>query len=197
MPARRCSPIRATGCVRAAVAAGHEVHAVPGPSALLGALVVAGLPTDRFWFEGFLPAKAGQRRTRLQALAALDATSVVYESPRRIAATLSELAEIAGPDREVVVARELTKRFEEVTRGPVGALAASFSEAVPKGEIVLMIAPSDADAGRAASADDVEARLGALVDGGRGEGGCEPARGGDGAQAPRPLPAGAADRCGR
>ncbi|ESR25948.1 16S rRNA (cytidine(1402)-2'-O)-methyltransferase [Lutibaculum baratangense] len=151
--------------VGAVLEAGHEVHAVPGPSALLTALVAAGLPTDRFWFEGFLPTKAGQRRRRLEALARLEATAVVYESPRRIAATLRELAEHVDPDRRAVVSRELTKRFEETRRGTVAELAAAYAgEPAPKGEIVLMLAPAGEEAAReAADPATIDERLEAMV----------------------------------
>ena len=96
---------------------------VPGPSAVLAALTASGLPVDAFLFAGFLPVKAGQRRTRLEALKAVPATLVFFESPRRLEDTLAAMAEIFG-DRQAAVARELTKAFEEVRRGSLHALAA-------------------------------------------------------------------------
>ena len=100
--------------VAAAVAAGHAVEAVPGPSAGLTALVVSGLPTGRFVFEGFLPRKGSSRRERLAAVSAEPRTAVLYEAPHRLARTLEDLAAACGPDRRVVVARELTKLYEQV-----------------------------------------------------------------------------------
>ncbi|MGF1501534.1 MAG: 16S rRNA (cytidine(1402)-2'-O)-methyltransferase [Paracoccaceae bacterium] len=126
--------------VEEALAAGHDVTAAPGASAVLTALSVAGLPTDRFLFVGFLPAKPGARTRALEELATVPATLVIYESPRRTADTLSEMAAILG-DRPGAVARELTKRFEEVRRGPLSALAASSAEIPPRGEVVLLAGP--------------------------------------------------------
>jgi 16S rRNA (cytidine1402-2'-O)-methyltransferase len=142
--------------VRAAQDAGHAVVALPGASALLAALVSSGLPSDRFFFQGFLPAKAGARRRTLQELADLAASLVVYESPKRLSATLGEMAELLG-DREAAVACELTKRFESVSRDRLSALAMQFAEA-PRGEVVIVVAPPSADAGNA-DADTVDARL--------------------------------------
>ncbi len=134
---------------RAAIEAGHPVHAAPGPSAVLAALAVSGLPTDRFLFAGFLPTKAGERRGTLEELKGVPATLVFYEAPGRISATLAAAAEVLG-DREAALCRELTKRFEEVRRGTLDELAASVRSAPPKGEIVLVIdrdrsAPDTAD----------------------------------------------------
>lgn len=134
---------------RAVLAAGLKVHAAPGPSAVLCALTVSGLPTDRFLFAGFPPAAAGARRSFLEEVSAVAATLVLYESPRRIARLLQELAAIAGPSRPAVVCRELTKRFEEVSRGTLGTLAEAFAAREVKGEIVLLLdrpAASEADA---------------------------------------------------
>ncbi|HLL26335.1 MAG TPA: 16S rRNA (cytidine(1402)-2'-O)-methyltransferase [Xanthobacteraceae bacterium] len=129
--------------VAAAIAAGHRVYPVPGASALLSALVTAGLPTDRFYFEGFLPQKAGQRQSRITELAEIPATLVLYETGPRLAESLADLASILGP-RAAAVCRELTKVFEEVRRGPLAELAAHYAKAAtPKGEIVLVIAPPD------------------------------------------------------
>jgi 16S rRNA (cytidine1402-2'-O)-methyltransferase len=139
---------------RAAIAAGHPVHAVPGPSAALAALTVSGLPTDRFLFAGFAPVKAGERRRFLAELAPVPATLVLFEAPGRTAATLAACAEVLG-DREAALCRELTKRFEDVRRGTLGGLAASAASDPPRGEVVLVI-----DRGReAADAADMEARL--------------------------------------
>lgn len=127
--------------VDAVLDAGHDVIPVPGASAVLAALVVAGLPTDAFMFAGFLPPRAGARRARLAELDAVPATLVFYESPRRLAATLADLAS-AWPQRSGVVARELTKRFETVTRGALGDLAGEFAAAAPpRGEIVVLVSP--------------------------------------------------------
>jgi 16S rRNA (cytidine1402-2'-O)-methyltransferase len=142
--------------VAAALAAGHRVFPIPGPSAALAALVAAGLPTDRFFFEGFLPAKGGQRKTRIGELAAIPATLVLYESGPRFAASLADLAQGLGP-RPAAVCRELTKTFEEVRRGSLAELAAHYGRAgAPKGEIVVVIAPP---AEAATSAEELDARL--------------------------------------
>lgn len=124
---------------RAAIAAGFPVIAAPGPSAVLAALTVSGLPTDRFLFAGFPPAAAGARRRFFAELAAVPATLVLYESPKRVSRTLGELCDQLGQDRPAAVCRELTKRFEEVTRDTLGALATAFADREVKGEIVLVI----------------------------------------------------------
>lgn len=126
--------------VAAAVAAGARVEVVPGPSAALAALVVSGLATDRFCFEGFLPRKGPDRRARLSAVAAEERTSVLFEAPPRVAATLADLAEACGRDRSVAVARELTKLHEEVWRGTLGAAAELAAAGEPRGEHVLVVA---------------------------------------------------------
>ena len=129
--------------VRACVEAGVPVTVVPGPSALLAALVLSALPTGRFAFEGFLPRKGPQRRERIAAIVAATVTTVVFESPRRVIATLGDLTEALGPDREVAVAREITKVFEEVRRGPVGEVTGAVSAAgEPRGEHVIVIGPA-------------------------------------------------------
>ena len=125
--------------VRAARAAGVPVRPVPGPSAVLAALMAAGLPSDRFFFQGFLPAKAAARRATLAELARVPATLVIYESPRRLGASLRDMAEALG-GREAVVARELTKRFETFEIGELDSLAARFATP-PKGEVVVLVAP--------------------------------------------------------
>lgn len=124
---------------RAAAEEGVRVEAAPGASAVLAALCVAGLPTDRFLFAGFLPNAKGARRKALRELAATPATLVFYESPRRIAASLADAADVLGPDRPAALCRELTKKFEEVRRMPLAELAASVKNQPPKGEIVLVI----------------------------------------------------------
>ena len=124
---------------RAVVAAGHTLRAAPGPSAVLAALAVSGLPTDRFLFAGFPPATAGARAAFLQELSVVPATVVLFESPKRVSRTLRELVQSFGKGREAVVCRELTKRFEEVTRGTLETLRAAFSDRDVKGEIVLVI----------------------------------------------------------
>lgn len=114
---------------------------IPGPSAVLAALTASGLPTDSFLFAGFLPAKAGPRKSRLEALAAVPATLVFFESPRRLGSSLSDMAEVLG-ERQAVVARELTKVFEEVREDMLPRLAAYYQEAgPPKGEVVVCVAP--------------------------------------------------------
>lgn len=142
--------------VEAALDAGHRVFPIPGPSAALAALVAAGLPTDRFFFDGFLPAKGGQRRTRVAELAAIPATLVLYESGPRLAASLADLARGLGV-RRASVCRELTKTFEEVRRGTLSALAEHYQAAgAPKGEIVVVIAPP---AKAVTSADELDSKL--------------------------------------
>ena len=127
--------------VREARAANIAVYAVPGASALLASLSIAGLPTDRFFFAGFLPAKSGERRKALEELNAIPATLVFFESPQRLKDTLAEIAEIFGA-REAAVARELTKLHEELCRGTLHELAAHYAAApTPKGEITLVVAP--------------------------------------------------------
>jgi 16S rRNA (cytidine1402-2'-O)-methyltransferase len=127
--------------VKAAIAAGFEVSAIPGPSAITAALAVAGLPTDRFCFEGFLPARERERRAALEALAHERRTLVFFEAPHRIAAALADIAAVLGPEREAVVARELTKAHETIYRGTLGELAArAATEAnFARGEITLVV----------------------------------------------------------
>lgn len=129
--------------VAEAVERGIAVSSAPGPSAVLMALVVAGLPTDRFFFEGFLPHKSGARRQRAAALKAVPGTLVLFESARRLADSLADLAAVLG-ERPAAVCRELTKRFETVRRGSLSELAAQYAaEGPPKGEIVIVIGPPD------------------------------------------------------
>jgi len=127
--------------VQAALAAGLAVTALPGPSAVLAALALAGLPTDRFHFAGFLAAKPGPRRRQIAALAGVPATLVLFESAQRLPAALRDLADGLGP-RPAAVARELTKLYEEVRRGDLTALAAHYAEAgAPRGELAIVIGP--------------------------------------------------------
>lgn len=139
--------------VRAAAAAGVEVRALPGASAVTAALSVAGLPTDRFVFEGFLPARSGERQSALARLAAEPRTLILFEAPHRIAATLAELSAWFGAERPAVVARELTKLHETVYRGTLAQLAAMAAKDAnfSRGEITLLIggAPAAAGADRA------------------------------------------------
>lgn len=125
--------------VAAAASAGVRVTVVPGPSALLAALVVSGLPTERFCFEGFLPRRGADRRRRLEALAGDERTVVLYEAPSRLAATLADLAALCGPDRAVAVARELTKVHEEVWRGPLAEATAEFAARDVRGEVAVVV----------------------------------------------------------
>ena len=142
--------------VRDARAAGHTVWTIPGPCAAVAALTLAGLPTDRFMFLGFLPSKAQARAAAIAEVASIRATLVLYESGPRLAATLGALAEGLG-DREAAVTREITKHFEEAVTGTLSDLAARYADAPPKGEIVLVIAPPGAP--EAASAADADAAL--------------------------------------
>lgn len=144
--------------VAEAVEDGVKVVAVPGASAVLTALVVAGLPSDRFFFEGFLPHKTTARRARAAEIAAIPGTLIFFEAPRRLAAMLADLADILG-DRPAVIARELTKKFEQVRRGSLRDLASQLSaEPPPKGEIAVLVAPPDPSA-QGQSDADVEDRL--------------------------------------
>lgn len=143
--------------VRAAAAAGVPVEVVPGPSAVLAALAVSGLPSDRFAFEGFLPRRGRSRDRRLAGIAASDRTVVVFESPRRVPGTLADLARVCGPGRPVVVARELTKLHEEVWRGSAREAAArAAAGGEPRGEHVIVVAgataPPDGSTGDPAAA---------------------------------------------
>jgi 16S rRNA (cytidine1402-2'-O)-methyltransferase len=131
--------------VREVCAAGHPVIALPGPSSVLAALAVAALPTDRFFFEGFLPHRETARRARLAELARIDATLVMFESGNRIQDTLADLAEIMGA-RDGAICRELTKLHEEVQRGPVSELARAAGTLETRGEFVLVIGPPPANA---------------------------------------------------
>lgn len=128
--------------VRAALEAGIQVESLPGPSALLPALTASGLPCDRFVFEGFLPHKKG-RKTKLEALAKEERTIVLYESPYRIVKTLKQIESHFGPDRQVAIAREITKLYEEYLRGTAQEVRKQLEQGKPRGEFVLCIAGKD------------------------------------------------------
>ena len=142
--------------VREARAAGRHVVTVPGACAAVAALTLAGLPTDRFLFLGFLPPKEQARAEAIREVAAVRATLVLYESGPRLGACLAALAQLLG-EREAAVCREITKKFEEAVTGTLGDLAARYAEAPPKGEIVVVVAPPAPPA--PASADDADAAL--------------------------------------
>jgi 16S rRNA (cytidine1402-2'-O)-methyltransferase len=151
--------------VRAAIDEGLAVTAIPGPSAALAALLVSGLPSDRFMFAGFLPAKAEARRRAVADLAAIPATLVLFESARRLPEALAALAEGLGP-RPAAVARELTKLHEEVRRGSLSDLAAHYASAgPPKGEVAIVIGPPEDGAARA-TAEDLDTILRQALDAG-------------------------------
>ncbi len=149
--------------VQSAVAEGLPVTALPGASAALAGLTVSGLPSDRFFFAGFLPSKSAARKRALIELTAVPATLVVFESARRLAATLADMAEVLGP-RPAAVARELTKLYEEVRRDPLDALAAHYrATGAPKGEVVIVIGPPEqttAEIGAAELDERLRAALG-------------------------------------
>jgi 16S rRNA (cytidine1402-2'-O)-methyltransferase len=138
--------------VREAAQAGHAVFPIPGASALLAGLSVAGLPSDRFLFAGFPPPKSAARRTFLEELAGLRATLVFFEGGSRLAASLADMAAVLG-DREAVVAREMTKLYETLYRGPLSTLAADTRLDGPKGEIVILVGPGREEQATPADAD--------------------------------------------
>jgi 16S rRNA (cytidine1402-2'-O)-methyltransferase len=125
--------------VRLAIGENVPVVPVPGPTSLAAALVASGIPPDRFVFEGFLPTRPGKRRSRLQTLAEDERTIIIFESPHRLYKTLESVLEVMG-DRYAAVARELTKKFEEISRGTVSQLLERYSRKKPKGEIVIVLA---------------------------------------------------------
>ena len=155
--------------VAAAAAAGIRVTALPGPSAVTTALAVSGLPTDRFCFEGFPPRRAGERQRRFAELAADRRTQVYFESGRRLAVTLTELAASHGEDRQAVVCRELTKTHEEIVRGPLAELASWAGSGAVRGEITLVVAGTGRRGTRGGIRDGVVAGPG-NGPGGRGPG---------------------------
>jgi 16S rRNA (cytidine1402-2'-O)-methyltransferase len=150
------------GLVAAAAEAGVTVTAIPGPSAVLTALAVAGLPTDRFTFEGFVARKPGERARALAALAAESRTMVFFEAPTRVAQTLADMATAFGADRRAAVCRELTKLHAEVARGTLAELT-TWAEDGVRGEVVIVVAGA---AAREVSPDDALAQVRALVEGG-------------------------------
>lgn len=148
--------------VEAAIAAGLPVFAIPGASAVLAALVVAGFSAENFFFAGFLPAKQGERRRAIRALEAVPGALVFYEAPHRIAESLADLAAMLG-DRPAAVARELTKKFEEIRRGPLGGLAAHYANSgQPKGEVVIIVGAPGAPG--AITDDAIDAALGRALE---------------------------------
>jgi len=149
--------------VAAAIAAGARVVPVPGPSAVLAALVGAGLPTDRFLFLGFPPRKSGARRRLFESLRALPFTLVFYESPLRAGATLGDLAAVLGGDRRACVARELTKPHEEFVRDRLEALSARYAESRPLGEVTLVVAGAEGGGAVDLDDDDIRERAGELI----------------------------------
>ena len=140
--------------VRAAIDAGYDVSATPGPSAAIMALTISGLATDRFVFEGFIPRKGNDRAARLAEIASEHRTTVIYEAPHRVLRTLEDLREVCGDDRVVVIARELTKLYEEVVRGPLGTIDIGG----PRGEYVLVLDGATVD-DHPIDDDDVRAAL--------------------------------------
>lgn len=147
---------------RAVAEAGFMVTAAPGPSAVLTALTLAGLPTDAFFFAGFLPSATVARQARLEGLRAIPGTLVFYESPKRVAASLADMAQVLGADRPAALCRELTKKFEEVRRGTLGTLAGDLADTRVKGEIVLVV---DRQRSVIVKDSDIEEDLLAALDG--------------------------------
>jgi 16S rRNA (cytidine1402-2'-O)-methyltransferase len=144
--------------VRKAIASGIYVTALPGPSAALMALTLSGLPSDKFMYAGFLPPKSGARRKALGKLAVIDATLILFESPRRLAASLADMVDTLG-ERDIAVAREMTKLHEEFVRGDLASLAAHYAEiGAPKGEVVIIVGPPVSN-GQDLSDDVIDARL--------------------------------------
>lgn len=141
---------------RATIAEGHALHSAPGPSAALAALTLSGLPSDRFCFMGFLPSQSGARRQVLDEAAAIPATLIFYESPKRIHRMLGELCEVLGSDRQAALCRELTKLHQEVLRMPLGEMVDALADRSLKGEIVLLV---DRAAEKPASAADLDQAL--------------------------------------
>jgi 16S rRNA (cytidine1402-2'-O)-methyltransferase len=149
--------------VASVAAAGFRVEAVPGPSAVISALVISGLPTHRFTFEGFLPRKGAERSRRLATIGEAGCTTVLYEAPHRLARTLNDLMETCGPLRSVVLVRELTKLYEEVWRGSLAGAVDHVAKVAPRGEYVLVLgsAPPRAPVDDAHITDALSARMNA------------------------------------
>lgn len=137
------------GLVGAWAAAGGTIMPIPGPSAVLAALVASGIPAPRWAFEGFLPRKGAERRERLARIASDERATVLFEAPGRTAATVKDLAAACGPDRAAAVCRELTKRHEEIRRGPLGELAAALAEEATRGEVTIVVGGAPAGGRRA------------------------------------------------
>jgi len=149
--------------VRAAIEAGVAVEVVPGPSAALAALVVSGLAADRFCFEGFLPRKGGERGARLESIASEHRTVVLFEAPHRVRQTAAQLAQACGGDRQVAIARELTKVHEEVWRGTLAGAVGHLGESEPRGEYVLVVGGVPAAGEGTAGPDEIRVRLAARL----------------------------------
>ncbi len=148
----------------AAIAAGIDVFPVPGANAAISALIASGLPSEQFTFHGFLPAKAGQRKTALEQLARGEATHIFYEAPHRILDTLADIEVVFGPTQHVVIARELTKLHEEFLRGPASEVRAQLAaRATVRGEIVLILAPAPVDRTPAEQRPDIAAEVATLM----------------------------------
>lgn len=146
--------------IAACIDAGHRIEVVPGPSAVVAALVISGLPTARFVFEGFLPRTKGERRRRLERLASEERTLVFFEAPHRIADTVRDMASVLG-ERNAAIARELTKMYEEVLRGTLPELAERAADGL-RGEITVVVAGAPAN-GPAAEPAEIASRLAALI----------------------------------
>lgn len=130
---------------RDTAAAGHKVTVAPGASAALAALAISGLASDAFFFGGFLPSARAARQTKLQSLKDIPGTLIFFESPRRVGAMLKDAADVMGPTRDAAICREITKKFEEVLRGPLGELSAQIGDKALKGEVVVLIARGDSE----------------------------------------------------
>lgn len=149
--------------IRAAIDLGARVIPIPGPSAVLAALVASGLPTDRFFFAGFPPRRPGARRALFESLANLPATLVFYESPHRVAAALADMVATLGPERPACVARELTKTHEEIIRAPLGELARRYVDQRPLGEVTLVVGGAPGATEEAPDEDALRTRAAALL----------------------------------
>jgi 16S rRNA (cytidine1402-2'-O)-methyltransferase len=149
--------------VAAVIAAGERVEVIPGPSAAISALVLSGLPTERFLFVGFPPRDAGPRQELFGSLRAETGTLVLYEAPPRVGATFADLVAAFGAERRACLARELTKIHEEAVRGTLGELAARYAEAPPRGECTLVVAGASPEEASAARSFDLEAEAAALL----------------------------------
>ena len=152
--------------VAGVIGEGHQVVPIPGPSAVLSALIASGLPSDRFTFLGFPERKGKERESFLERVSVSAETVVLFESPRRLVALLEALTERCGADRRGVVAREITKVYEEILRGPLKELAAHYRESPPKGEVTLVVAPSEQILDDAARAKEARALCKELLDSG-------------------------------